>query len=232
MKMVLAIILSLCFMFTISASEWFISEEFENLENWEPLLFPKIEEHSHYSISVLDGESILKAESDSSASGLIFKEEFDVYEWPLLDWRWRVDELIEGGDGRKKSGDDYAIRIYVVFEYNPAEASGFRKVQYNLARVFYGEFPPDSGLNYVWANRDWGEEYIANPFTDQALMVASDSGRADLGTWREHRINILEDYRELFGDSPPAKASIAIMSDSDNTGSTGYGYIDYIRIGR
>lgn len=45
-------------------------EDFKDLENWKPLSFPKIKQHSMYTI-VKDGpDSYLKAESNASASGI------------------------------------------------------------------------------------------------------------------------------------------------------------------
>jgi len=143
-----------------------------------------------------------------------------------------VEHNIQSGDARKRKGDDYSIRIYVIFKYDPAGASGFRKFQYNMARAVYGEYPPDSGLNYVWANRSWGTPFVPNSYSGRVVMIAMDTGPGEAGLWKEHRVNILEDYRRIFGTDPPSPASLAVMTDSDNTDSSGIGYIDYIRIGK
>ena len=217
---------------SLHSQSWFLEEEFQNMEDWEALTFPKIEEHSSYAIKQEGGGTILHATSQSSASGLIYKETFDVYEFPVLSWKWKIDGIVENGDGRRKKGDDYPIRIYVIFEYDPDKASGFQQLQYNLAKLAYGEFPPDSGLNYVWANQAWDKDFIPNPFTDKAMMIPMDIGTADVGTWREHRVNILEDYRRVFEKDPPAVASLAIMADSDNSQGSSSSYIDFIRVGK
>jgi hypothetical protein len=59
-------------------------EEFQNLSDWEPLPFPKINKHSTYTIITEKGHSILKAESHSSASAIIYGKTFNVYEHPHL----------------------------------------------------------------------------------------------------------------------------------------------------
>ena len=38
---------------------------------WKPLLFKKIEKHTHYSLITDDGTTVVKAVSEASASGLI-----------------------------------------------------------------------------------------------------------------------------------------------------------------
>ena len=224
----------IAFIFTIGlwGDQWFLEEEFNNLDNWDELIFPKIENQSHYSASREGEITFLRGESEASASGLIYKGEFNVNDWTHLSWRWRIKTTIPGAKDIKKSGDDYAIRIYVIFEYDPDSSEGFMKLKYSLAKALYGEYPPHSALNYVWANVDWDTEWIPNPFTDRAVMIAMDRGNQLTGEWRVHSSNILETYRKVFGEDPPAKASLAIMSDSDNTGEAGLGDIDYIRIGK
>lgn len=212
----------------LSAGSQSIMEDFGSLENWKPLTFPKIEAHSRYSLEREGETDYLRAESEASASGLVLKESFDVRDTPVLRWRWRVDGTVDGGNGERKSGDDYALRIYVIFEYDPDTARGLKKFQYNLARGLYGEYPPDSALNYIWANRKRENPELPNAYTDRAVMIAVDEGEEHIGQWREYRVNILDDYRRIFGEEPPPAASLAIMSDSDDTGNEGGGDIDYI----
>jgi hypothetical protein len=212
----------------MTAGSQSLFEDFDSLENWKPLTFPKIEAHSRYTLEKEGDTDFLRAESEASASGLIFRKSFDVRDTPVLRWRWRVDGTVEGGDGESKSGDDYALRIYVIFEYDPDSAGGLKKLRYNLARGLYGEYPPDSALNYIWANRKRENPVLPNAYSDRAMMIAVDGGDEFTGRWREYSVNILEDYRRIFGSDPPPTASLALMSDSDITGKSGGGDIDYI----
>ncbi len=61
---------------------------------------------------------MVKAESNESASGLTKKIRFNPKEYPYLSWRWKVNKAIAGTDVTLKSGDDYAARIYVMFDYD------------------------------------------------------------------------------------------------------------------
>ena len=202
-------------------------EEFEHLDNWEPFYFPKIKEHSTYTI----GENnVLKAESHASASAIMYKERFDVYEHPLLEWRWKVENVYEKGDAKKKSGDDYPIRIYIVFEYDPKKA-GFRKrLKYKTAKALYGQYPPHGTLNYIWANREHNRKIIPNPFTDKAMMIIMESGHENADKWINESVNIIDDYKKAFGEAPPEQAGLAIMCDADNTGEKAESFVDYIEI--
>lgn len=207
-------------------------EEFNNLEYWKPLHFPKIKEHTKYSIERDGAGSYLKAESNASASGIIFKEEFNVFEYPKVRWRWKVGNVFKKGNAIEKSGDDYPIRVYIIFKYNPETASFGQKVKYGLAKTVYGEYPPHSSLNYIWANRQHNERIIANPYASEAKMILLQTGEENAGKWIEQEIDILKDYRIAFDEDPPAIGSLAIMSDSDNTGESAVSYVDYIKVNR
>ena len=209
-----------------------LREEFTSLDAWRPLTFPKIERHSTYSIATNADQSEfwLKAESDNSASGILWKKQYDVYAYPRVRWRWRVENVYQKGDATKKSGDDYPLRIYVVFQYDPATASVGKSIKYGLAKAFYGEYPPDSSLNYVWESRENPAEFVVSPYTDSMMMFLKEKGAAKVGQWVEEEADVLGDYRRAFGKDPPHSVSLAVMNDSDNTGEQGVSFIDWIEI--
>jgi hypothetical protein len=205
-------------------------EKFANLDNWKPLVFPGIQRQSIYSTEYLNGIHYLKAQSNASASAIVYKHAFNVYEYPRVRWRWKVSNLYAKGDFRTKEGDDYPIRIYIMFAYDPKTAGPFQKMTYGLAKKLYGKYPPDSTLNYVWANTEQPEGIVTSPYTERARMIALQKGGNKVGSWQDEEINILADYRKAFGTDPPATASIAIMNDSDNTGEISVSFVEYIEI--
>lgn len=205
-------------------------EDFKDLENWRPLNFPKIKKHTQYSIVKEAGETYLKAESNASASAIIYKKEFNVYEYPKIRWTWKIDNVYKKGNVKEKSGDDYPIRVYVLFKYDPEKASFGKRIKYGLAKIIYGEYPPHSSLNYIWANKKDEKGIITNPYASEVKMIILQAGSEKAGKWHEEDINILEDYRKAFGTDPPPVAGIAIMNDSDNTGESSVSFIDYIEV--
>lgn len=207
-----------------------IKEPFQNLDQWKPLFFPKIKEHSRYTVETQDGISYLKAESNGSASALLFKNEFNVYDYPRLRWRWKVDNVYQKGDAWTKEGDDYPLRIYVIFKYDPEKASGWERLKYGAAKTVYGEYPPHSSLNYVWSSKAHPETIIPNPYSDKAMMILLQKGQANVGKWIDQEVHILEDYRKAFKNDPPPIAGLAIMNDSDNTGEKSTSYVQLIEV--
>lgn len=165
-----------------------------------------------YRIVEEEGRKVLFARSDNSASGLIFDTSFDPQEFPVLSWRWKVSDTIRKGDSRSKSGDDYAARVYVVFPH--------------------WFFPKTKTLNYIWANQLPKNSSQLSVYTSNDMMIAVESGSAKAGEWVTVQRNLLDDYRQAFGEEPTKVGAIAIMTDTDNTGETAeawYGDIKALR---
>jgi hypothetical protein len=210
----------------------FFHETFNTLANWAPFYYPKIKKHSVYTIVDDGGHQCLKAESHASASALVYRKTFNVYEYRNVKWRWKVDRVYKKGKTCSKAGDDYPIRVYVLFEYDPDKAGFFERLKFNLAKSIYGYYPPQSSLTYVWANKEQPETIVTSPYTKRAKMVLLQMGPKNVGTWQDEEIDILRDYQKAFGVPPPDRARIAIMNDSDNTGESSVSYIDSLEVFR
>lgn len=185
---------------------------------WEPLVFPKIARHTSYEWDA--GSAALHAVSVKSASGLVYRHAGPVSDAPVLRWKWKVSGPVAGGDARRKSGDDYAARLYITFKYDPAKAGLGTRLKYAAAKALRGEYPPHSAINYLWANALPKDAAVPNPYTDRVMMIAVRSGAAEAGQWREERRDVLADYRRLFGQDPPPYAGVAVMTDTDDTGGS------------
>ena len=186
-------------------------------EGWNPLVFEKIDKHTEYS-HILNGKTgVVEADSRQSSSGLIKSIEISTGKWPVISWRWKIDHILQKGDVTKKSGDDYSARIYITFKYEPDKVSFFERIKFNLIKLFYGEYPPTSAINYIWANKAEKGLIVDNPYTDRVKMIVIESGSAKQGQWLMEKRNIVEDYRKAFNDDPPMISGIAIMTDTDNT---------------
>ncbi len=209
-----------------------LREDFDSLAAWELLTFPKITAHSTYTLDREGDNSILMAESRASASGLIYRRTFSIRETPRLRWRWKVTHLSDKGNPKEKQGDDYPIRIYVLFPYDPVQATLGERLRYTAAKALYGKYPPHSTLSYVWTGRDIPDRIFISPYTDKARIVVLQKGTHKVGRWVEESVNVWEDYRQAFGKAPPATAGIGIMSDTDNAGGTATAYVDFIEVGR
>lgn len=193
-------------------------------EGWRPLEFKKISRHTRYELVEDGGVVVLKATSEASASALVRPIRIDPRQYPIVEWRWKVMSLIAKADVRKKSGDDYPARMYVSFEYDPRRAGLLERSKSEAVRLLYGEYPPLGAVDYIWEGRTPLGAIVANPYSDRVKMVVVESGPDKLGRWIDERRDVLADYRQAFGEDPPAISGVATMTDSDNTGESATAY--------
>jgi len=185
---------------------------------WEPLNFPKISAHTAYEWS--SSSKAIHAKADKSASGVVFRHGASVADAPVLRWRWKIAGTIPGGDEHRKTGDDYAARVYVTFRYEPSRVGLATRLKYAAVKAVRGEHPPHNAIAYIWANKLAAGESAPSPYTKRVMMVAARSGNDGAGEWRSEERDVLADYRRLFGEEPPPYAGIALMTDTDNTGAS------------
>jgi hypothetical protein len=185
-------------------------------DGWKPLTFKKIPKQTRYEL-VKDGESVVvKAMSDASASGLTKEVRVDPKDYPIIRWRWKVDNLLRRSDVNRKNGDDYPARIYVTFEYDPEKIGLSKKLIYKAGRAIFGDIPIGA-LNYIWETKTPIGTIVENAYTNFAQMIVIESGPQKVGTWVDEERNIYEDYIRAFGEEPPMINGVAIMTDTDNT---------------
>ncbi len=165
-----------------------------DLSGWKDEVFKGTTE---YTLVTDNGKTVLRAHSRGTASGLVKKLDLDPGKYPLLRWSWKIDHTLKREDVTKKSGDDFAARVYVVFP-----------------RTFFWRM---RSINYVWAAKLPRDSAAPSSYTGNVVLVAVESGDGKAGTWVSERRNIYADYRKFFGEEPPRLGGIAIMTDTDNT---------------
>ncbi len=191
---------------------------------WKPLTFPKIPQHTTYRL-VKDGDRVaVKADSRASSSGLTIETLIDPKEYPIIQWQWKVSNILKAGDVSKKDGDDYPARLYVTFQYDSQKVGLFGKAKYEAAKLIYGRYPPLGAINYIWESRAPVGTAVPNPYTDQVHMIVVESGPAKRDIWITEERNVYEDYKQAFGQEPPMISGVAIMTDTDNTGESAVAY--------
>ena len=153
----------------------------------------------------IDGRTVVRATSRGTASGLFRKKRIDLEKTPILEWSWRVEETLGDIDERTREGDDYSARVYVI-RSDP---------------VFFWR---TRAVNYVWASTRTVGETWPNAYTDGARHIAVQSGDEHAGQWLDERRDVRADFRTLFGKDVRYVDAVAIMSDTDNTGTAAVAY--------
>ena len=137
-----------------------------------------------------------------------------------LAWRWKIDRVVQGADMTRKSGDDFAARVYVFFDVPAHEVPWAARLKLAAMRLIYGKDLPTAGLCYVWDNRHAAGTTQWNPYTDRVRTVVLRSGADEAGHWKAERRDLEADYRAAFGAAGelPRVSGIAAGNDTDQTG--------------
>lgn len=180
------------------------------LAGWEALSFKKKTPTTYTLVS--EGKTqVLRAECQASASGYIAKGKLDLAKTPMLSWRWKVDGVYEGINERKKSGDDFPARVYVVRDGGLA-----------VWRT--------RSLVYVWSSQQAVGSDWPNPYASQAHHVALQSGASKAGQWMSERRDLRADFKRYFNLDVNTLDGVALMSDCDDSGAQARAHFGDIRL--
>lgn len=184
-----------------------------------------------YTIETSGDGPVIRADANASMSGLIRRRRVDLAQTPLLRWRWRIAAPLVTADLGTKAGDDYAARVYVLFDYDASRLPWTTRARLALAKAIYGVDVPAAALDYVWDNRHPVGTVAPNAYTDRVRMVVVESGAERAGRWVTETRDVAADFRAAFGEDAPPVAALAIATDTDNTGEKAtawYGAIGFV----
>lgn len=169
-------------------------------QNWREQRFPFIAA-TEYEVKAAGDRWVITGRSEDANCALL--RDFEVTEPTkmVLSWRWRArGELSAESSERTKAADDFAARVFVVFETS---------------------FIPTRtrAINYVWAAKEPVGAMFPSPFTRHVshVVLRTNSGDPQANIWRSERRDVLADYEKFFGEPATKVSGVAIMVDTDNT---------------
>jgi len=157
--------------------------------------------------------NVVHLRSSGSSSALYREMDLDLKEFPYLNWRWKVTKIPRGADVRRRSADDQAAQVYVIFPRWP------ERVNSKL-------------VGYIWDSSAPAGLTLHSTKSKNTRYVVMRSGPDGLGDWFQEKRNVYEDYRALFKEDPPKAGSVSIMIDSDDTDSSAEAFIGDIYFSR
>ena len=184
---------------------------------WQTWTLSRFKKPTEYRLVDYDGRTVVKARASSSASGLVHPVKIDPRRYPLLDWDWKVTELIAGADNTKKHTEDSPARVVVSFSGDVSTLPLADRMFFDNVRLMTRQELPYATLMYIWENRQPVDSVITNPNTARVRKIVVSSGDSGVGSWQRYRRNFVEDYRRAFGTEPGRLIGIAILTDTDNT---------------
>lgn len=171
-----------------------------DLKAWEEKSFNG---KTTYALAKEGEKPYLKADSAKACSGLYRPVQIEATPDLFVEWSWRARTFPFKANpprfGDRKQ-DDFAARIYLVFP-----GTSFFK---------------SNVIEYLWEENSAVDTAATSPYSDRIKMLVVANGKAAGDGWLTHRRNVVEDYVRLFGKPPQRPLGIvAVMSDSDNTGT-------------
>ncbi|OGW51526.1 MAG: hypothetical protein A2Z50_07765 [Nitrospirae bacterium RBG_19FT_COMBO_42_15] len=157
-----------------------------------------------------DGIPFIHLKSSKNSFALHKELNFNIKEYPVITWRWKVSSLPDGADVRNRKTDDQAAQIYIVFPKFPAMIN---------SRV----------VGYIWETSAPAGSVITSTKYSYTKYIVLRSGKERLGEWLEEKRNVYADYKMLFNEEPPLVGKVSVMIDTDNTKSSAESFFSAIR---
>lgn len=158
-----------------------------------------------------DGVRGLRCRTDDSASIFGRFADIPLTEYPVVAWRWRVDDPVETDlDETTPQGDDHPARLFVRFETGGGEARS---------------------MEIIWSNgalRPGEYKYI-----DGFPHYVAQSGTGALGRWVREEVDLLAVYEEIWraGESPRL-TYLGVFCDTDETDGESEAVFSTVRMRR
>ena len=199
---------------------------------WTHLPLSKLKRDTVYTL-VADGgrAGVLRASADRSASLYVAPLKPAIRVPMTLSWDWKTDALVAGADNRDKGREDAPLRVMVAFDGDVTTLPEAEQKQFKRAKALSGRTPPYAMLMYIWTDQVPVGSVIASAHTSQVKMLAVASGPNGLGSWQSVQRNLADDYRRAYGAEAGPVLGVAVMTDTDNTGTKAVGEYADIRIG-
>jgi len=191
----------------------------------------KLKRDTAYTL-VQDGSraGVLRASADRSASLFVAPVKPALSTPMTLSWDWKTDALVTGADNRQKDREDAPLRVLVAFDGDVATLPDAELKRFSRAKNLAGRELPYAVLMYIWTDQVPVGTVIPSAHTSQVKMLAVASGQSGLGIWQTVQRNVAEDYRRAYGTEPGPVVGVAVMTDTDNTGTQAVGQYAGLRV--
>jgi hypothetical protein len=160
--------------------------------------------------AVKDGVPALRLATHASASMLFRHVDVAVDDYPLLAWRWYIEQPIASErDERTREGDDHPARLYLAFVTQTGE---------------------ERRMEIIWGNRlHAGDIKVIGTFPH----YVANGGDENIGRWFAEEVDLRSLARRFWPDVTVVRLiDIALFCDSDDTGSASVSYFADVRLRR
>src|SRR5450759_2299241 len=121
-------------------------------KGWQQWTLSRFKKPTAYTLVKEDGRTVVKASASSSASGLVHPLNLNPARYPLLQWRWKVDQLIANADNTRKDTEDSPVRLVISFDGDLDKLSFDDRIFFDQIKAITGQQLPYATLMYIWEN--------------------------------------------------------------------------------
>ena len=180
--------------------------------------------------TVCGGQPAVMLHSRAALTFLEKRVDINLRQFPVVSWKWRVENILEGIDERDLGGDDHPIRIFFVFEPDSSRQSlWFRLKRFLYLDQFHGHPMGGHFTEYLWGSRLPAGEILPDPGKPRQKLMVVEGGRERLGRWLSYQRNLYEDVKTLYGEEPRRLIFIGILNDTDASGLEAVSCISELR---
>jgi len=154
------------------------------------------------SFQIKEGGPALRLATDASASLLFRHVDIELTRYPILAWRWYIEQpIVSSVDERTRAGDDSPARLFITLE----TAGGQNR-----------------SMEVIWGNQLKRGAY---KFIDEFPHYVADGGNQHIRRWRRETLDLKRIYEKLWRGAAPARVvEIALFCDSDETKTRSVAY--------
>jgi len=191
-------------------------------------------ERSYTNFSIENNESgpYLRALSSGTSSWLEMDlGDISLTEYSIMEWQWLVNQFPKTDWEEKKSNDDYAIRIELVYDLKGSKWNILNIIRKGLLKSLFGKYPPELVVSYVWSLNVPVDISFVSPNAKNTIIIPVESGKAMMGRWVSERRNIQEDFEKLWqGSETLYLKKIRIKADTESLPSVAESGLKYLRL--
>ena len=169
-----------------------------------------------------EGRTVLQFDSDASASSVLHPVGVPQAQATRLRWRWKTTAYPQDRWFGEKRGDDFAARVYVLYDYPTNRVPLPQRMMLGGARLLHDPELPAAALCYLLDPRAAQDTLIESPYTSRVRMIVARSTRTTDRWWDEER-DLTADFTRAFGAEygagvAPIRA-VVVAADTDQTGA-------------
>lgn len=138
----------------------------------------------------------------------------DVRRTPILRLRLKVGSVPRGTDLTRKSGDDAALRVYIVFDKGG------------------GLFTPPNTIAYTWTEKEDAGTMIQSEHFSNLLYISLGKGATPADEWVVVERDLAADHRRAFpADAQlPRLKALMVKCDSNNTQTSAESWLSAVSV--